>query len=64
MSVAIEQYQRMADKARSEAAAASLPNVRKMHLQSAERLDEIVSGLERVALAKVCNEVAKREAAG
>jgi len=54
----------MANKARSEAAAAPLPNVRKMHLQSAERLDEIISGLERAAEAKVCNEDAKREAGG
>ena len=54
----------MADKARLEAAAASLPNVRKMHLQSAERLDQIVFGLEKVAQAKVRNEDAKREAAG
>ena len=64
MSVVIEQYQRMADKARLEAAAASLPNVRKMHLQSAERLDQIVFGLEKIAQAKVRNEDAKREAAG
>ena len=54
----------MADKARSEAAAASLPNVRKMHLQSAERLEEIISNLEKVAQAKVRNEDAKRDATG
>ena len=64
MSVAIEHYQRMADKARLEAKAALLPIVREMHLQSAERLDSIVFGLERVAQAKLCNEDAKREAAG
>ncbi len=64
MSDVIEQYRKMASKARSDAAAASLPNVRQLHLRSAERLDEIVSGLESVAHAKVRNETAKREAAG
>ena len=64
MSDVIDQYRRMADKARSDAAATSLPNVRKMHLQSAERWDEIVSGLESVAQAKVRNDTAKREASG
>ncbi len=63
MSDAVEQYRKMASKARSDAAAASLPNVRQLHLRSAERLDEIVSGLESVAHAKVRNESAKREAA-
>ncbi len=60
----IDQYRKMASKARSDAAAASLPNVRQLHLRSAERLDEIVSGLETVAHAKVRNESAKRAAAG
>ncbi len=60
----IEQYRKMAGKARSDAAAALLPNVRQLHLRSAERLDEIVSGLEKVAQAKVRNQNAKREAAG
>ena len=64
MSDVIEQYRKMASEARFEAAAASLPNVRQLHLRSAERLDEIVSGLENVAHAKVRNESAKREAAG
>ena len=64
MSDVIEQYRKMASKARSEAAAATLPNVRQLHLRSAERLDEIVLGLESVAHAKVRNEIAKREAAG
>ena len=59
----LEQYRKMASKARSDAAAASLPNVRQLHLRSAERLDEIVSGLESVAHAKIRNESAKREAA-
>jgi hypothetical protein len=63
VSDVIEQYRKMASKARSEAAAALLPNVRQLHLRSAERLDEIVSGLESVAHAKVRNDNAKREAA-
>ena len=54
----------MAVKARSDAAEASLSNVRQMHLQSAERWEEIISGLESVAQAKVRNEDAKREATG
>ena len=60
MSDVIEQYRRMADKARGEAAAATLPNVRQLHLRSADRLDEIVIGLEKVLLAKARNEEAKR----
>ncbi len=64
MNDAIEQYRKMANKARSDAASASLPKVRELHLRSAKRLDEIISGLESVAHAKVRNESAKREAAG
>ncbi len=58
----IDQYRKMASKARSDGAAASLPNVRHLHLQSAKRLEDIVLGLESVAHAKVRNENAKREA--
>ncbi len=64
MNDAIEQYRKMANKARSDTASASLPKVRELHLRSAKRLDEIISGLESVAHAKVRNESAKREAAG
>jgi hypothetical protein len=60
----IEQYRKMASKARSEADAASLPNVRQLHTRSAQRFDEIVAGLENVAHAKVRNENAKRAATG
>lgn len=60
MSDVIDQYRKMADKARAEAAAAMLPNVRQLHLRSAGRLDEILSGLEKVSLAKSRNEGAKR----
>jgi hypothetical protein len=50
----------MADKARAEASAASLPNVRQLHLRSADRFDEIVLRLEQVSLAKSRNDEAKR----
>ncbi len=60
MNDAIEQYRKMANKARSDAASASLPKVRELHLRSAKRLDEIISGLDRVAQAKNENEEAKR----
>ncbi len=56
----IDQYRKLAKKARSDAATASLPKVRALHLRSAERLDEIISGLESVAKAKARNEEAKQ----
>jgi len=62
MSDVINQYRKLAVKARSDAATASLPKVRDLHLRSAERLDEIISGFESVAKAKVRNEEAKRNA--
>ena len=62
MSDVIDQYRKLADKARSDAATASLPKVRDLHLGSAARLDEIIFGLESVAKAKVRNEEAKRNA--
>ena len=62
MSDVIDQYRKLADRARSDAATASLPKVRELHLHGAERLDEIISGLESVAKAKVRNEEAKRNA--
>jgi hypothetical protein len=64
MSDVIEQYRKMAAKARAEAAAATLPNVQQLQLRSADRLDEIVRGMEKVLLAKSANEEAKRCAAG
>ncbi len=60
MSDAIDQYRKLARKARSDAATASLPKVRESHLRSAERLHEIIVGLEIIAKAKVRNEEAKR----
>jgi len=59
MSTMLDQYRQMASKARSEAAAAKLPNVRQVHLKSADRLDQIAQGLENVAQAKARNEAAK-----
>lgn len=54
-----DHYRKLAAKSRSDAKASSLPNVQQLHLRSAERLDEIISGLESVAEAKVRNEEAK-----
>ena len=64
MSDAIEQYRRMAANARADALAATLPNVRELHLRSAHRLDEIVRGMEKVSRAKSANDEAKRCAVG
>ena len=56
MSDLANHYRKLADKARADAGAASLPNVRQLHLQSAERLDQIISGIVSVAQAKARNE--------
>ena len=58
-----EQYRKLADQARADAAAASLPNVRESHLRSAERLEAIIAGIDNVAQAKSRNEEAKRNGA-
>jgi hypothetical protein len=55
-----DNYRKMADKARADAAETSLPNVRQLHLRSAERLDALISGLDSVAEAKSRNDTAKR----
>jgi hypothetical protein len=52
------QYREMAALARSSAASA-LENVKRLHLQSADRLDQIAHGLERVTRAKSRDEAAK-----
>jgi hypothetical protein len=59
MSDLADQYRQMAIKARSDAATSPLPNVRELHLRSAERLDEMVSRITIVADAKSRNEEAK-----
>ena len=60
----IELYRKMADKARSDAAATLLPNVREKHLRSAERLDEMIARINTVSGAKTRNEEAKRDLTG
>ena len=59
MSQLSDHYRHMAAKARSDADAASLPNVQQLHSRSAERLDQIVRGMEKVAEAKRRNDLAK-----
>ncbi len=60
----LEQNRKLADKARSDAAAASLPNVREVHLRSAERLEEIIARINSISGAKSRNEQAKRDLEG
>lgn len=62
MSDIAESYRKLADRARTDAALSSLPNVRDLHLRSAERLEIIISRLESVAQAKTRNDSAKRGA--
>jgi hypothetical protein len=52
----------MAVKAQAEADAATLPNVRTLHLRSAVGLDEILSGLKRHRLQS--RQTTKRNEAG
>ena len=59
MSTQSDQYREMAAKARSEAEAAELPNVRLTHLRSAERLDVLARSLDGAAEAKARNEAGK-----
>ena len=59
MSTLSDQYRLMAAQARSDANVAQLPNVQRLHLQSAERFDQIAQGIESVAKAKARNEAAK-----
>ena len=63
MSDQANHYRKLADKARSDAMTASLPNVQQLHLRSAERFDEIILGLESVAGAKMRNDEAKANTA-
>ena len=52
-------YRELAAKAREEAAASNLPQVKLRHLRSAEHFDELVAKLESIARAKVRNETAR-----
>ncbi len=58
-----EQYRELASKAREQAAASSLPQVKLRYLRSAEHFDGLVTKLERVAEAKLRNEAARAEVA-
>ena len=60
----IESYREMAEKARSDAASTSLPNVREKHLRSAERLDELIARINNAVGAKTRNEDAKGSPTG
>jgi hypothetical protein len=57
-----EHYRQLASKAREQAAASSLPQVKLQYLRSAQHFDEIVDKLESVARAKARNEAAREEA--
>ena len=57
-----EHYRELASKAREQAAASSLPQVKLRYLRSAQHFDELVAGLEDVAQAKARNEAARAEA--
>jgi hypothetical protein len=61
MNSSSEQYRELAQKARDQAAASSLPQVKLRYLRSAEHFDELVAKLERVAQAKARNEAARAE---
>ena len=56
-----EHYRELASKAREQAAASSLPQVKLRYLRSAEHFDELVAGLKNVARAKARNEAARAE---
>lgn len=62
MNSPAEQYRQLASKAREQAAASSLPQVKHRYLRSAEHFDELVARLESVAQAKARNEAARAEA--
>lgn len=59
MSDLVDHYRKLAAKARADASAELLPNVRQSHLRSAERFEEILAGIEVVMQAKTRNEQAK-----
>lgn len=61
MTLAAEQYRQLGAKAREQAAASTLPQVKQRYLRSAEHFDELVAGLESVAEAKSRNDAARAE---
>jgi hypothetical protein len=62
MNSPIEHYRGPASKAREQAAASNLSQVKHRYLCSAEHFDELVAGLESVAQAKARNEAARAKA--
>lgn len=63
MAILPLQYRDMAQKARAAAETETLANAKKLHLQSAERLERMADDLELVAEAKSRNDAAKAAAA-
>ena len=59
MATLARQYREMAANAVAEAEATSLENVKKLHLQSAARLNQIAQDLDLVAEAKERNDAVK-----
>ena len=59
MTTISDQYRQMAARARAEADAATLLNVKRLHLQSAEQFDQIAQRLEGASEAKARNDAAK-----
>jgi hypothetical protein len=62
MESTLEQYRRLAEEARQEAASADLPYVKARHLRSAEHFDALANNLEGVARCKARNDAARAEA--
>lgn len=58
MSSVSDEYRRMAAQARLNADMALLPNVKKLHLESAERFDQLAEQIENVAKTKARNDAA------
>ena len=61
MNSPTEHYRQLASKAREQAAASDLPQVKLRYLRSAQHFEELVAGLENVALTKARNEAARAE---
>ena len=62
MNSPTEHYRELASKARQQAAASNLPQVKLRYLHSAQHFEELVAGLENVAQAKARNEAARAKA--
>ena len=63
MTSPCQQYRQLAAKAREQAAASTLQQVKLGYLRSAQHFDKLVAGLERVAEDKARNDAARAEAA-